>query len=45
MLKDLVKNKVGKIVSRKQQAAGKRAFANNNLKPKTREELEKMRKH
>ncbi len=41
--KDLAKNKSGKIVSKKKQAAGKRAFAKNNLKPRTREELAQIR--
>lgn len=40
---DLVKNKSGKIVSKKKQAAGRRAFANNNLKPKTKDELANLR--
>jgi len=42
--KDLVKNKRGKVVSKKKQAAGKAAFKKNNLKPKTAEELKALRK-
>lgn len=41
---DLVKNKNGKIVSKKKQAAGRRAFAKNNLKPKSKDELDKLKK-
>ncbi len=40
---DLTKNKHGRIVSKKQQAAGKKAFARNNLKPKTAADLAKLR--
>ena len=40
---DLVKNKSGKIVSKKKQAAGRRAFAANNLKPKSKDELANLR--
>ena len=42
---DLVKNKRGKIVSKKQQAAGKRAFAKNKLMPKTKAELDILRRN
>ncbi len=41
---DLMKNKAGKIVSKKQHAAGKKAFANNNLKALSGEELKNLRK-
>ena len=41
---DLTKNKSGKIVSKKKQAAGRRAFKNNKLQPKTKDELAKLRK-
>ena len=40
---DLVKSKSGKVVSKKKQAAGKRAFAKNNLKPRTKDELANIR--
>ncbi len=41
---DLMENKNGKIVSKKQHAAGLKAFANNNLKALSAEELRKLRK-
>ena len=40
---DLIKNKRGRIVSRKRQEAGRRAFKKNQLVPKTKEELARMR--
>lgn len=40
---DLMKNKRGRIVSKKKNALGKLAFARNNLQPKTAEELALMR--
>lgn len=40
---DLVKNKHGRIVSRKRQEAGRKAFKKNQLIPKTKEELARMR--
>ena len=40
---DLMKNKRGRIVSKKKHALGLVAFKNNNLKPKTAEELAAMR--
>lgn len=40
---DLVKNKRGKIVSRKQQAAGRKAAERNNIVPKTKEQLALLR--
>ena len=40
---DLVKNKRGKIVSKKKMEAGKKAFAKNNLQPKTAQELKDIR--
>ncbi len=43
-INDLTKSKSGKIVSKKKQAAGKRAFQQNNLKPKTADELKNLRK-
>jgi len=39
----LMKNKRGKIVSKKQHAQGLKAFKNNNLKPLSREELLKIK--
>ena len=41
--KDLVKNKAGRIVSKRKHEAGKRMFLKNNLKPKSREEMAEMR--
>lgn len=41
---DLMKNKKGKVVSKKQHAAGLKAFANNNLSPLSAEELRNLRK-
>lgn len=41
---DLMKNKRGKIVSKKKSEAGKKMFKENNLRPKTADELSKMRK-
>lgn len=40
---DLMKNKRGKIVSKKRHELGKIAFAKNGLKPKTAEELSTLR--
>lgn len=40
---DLAQNKSGKIVSKKKQEAGKKLFAKNGLKPKTKKELEELR--
>ena len=40
---DLMKNKAGRIVSKKKHALGKLAFVKNGLKPKTREELAAIR--
>jgi len=40
---DLMKNKRGRIVSKKKSALGVIAFKKNNLKPKTAEELAAMR--
>lgn len=40
---DLMVNKRGKVVSKRQHEAGKRAFVRNKLKPKTREEMAEMR--
>lgn len=40
---DLVKNKQGRLVSRKKQAAGRKAFKDNKLIPKTKDELAKIR--
>ncbi len=40
---DLMKNKAGRIVSKKKHELGKLAFARNNLKPKTKEELASIR--
>ena len=40
---DLMKNKRGRIVSRKQHALGKLRFKQNNLKPKTAAELAAIR--
>lgn len=40
---DLTKNKYGRIVSKKRQEAGRKAFKKNMLSPKTKEELAKMR--
>lgn len=39
---DLMKNKRGRIVSKKKHALGKLAFVKNGMKPKTKEELEAM---
>lgn len=44
VIADLIKNKRGKVVSKKQSENGKRAFLKNNLKPKTREELLNLKK-
>ncbi len=41
---DLMKNSRGKVVSRRQHEAGKRAFARNGLKPKSKGEMEAMRR-
>ena len=38
-------NKKGKVVSKKQHAAGLKAFKNNNLKPLSAEELRNLRKN
>lgn len=40
---DLMKNKGGRIVSRKKHAQGVEAFKRNGMKPKTAEELAEMR--
>ena len=40
---DLMKNKRGKIVSKKMHALGLKAFKSNNLKPATKEQLAKYR--
>lgn len=40
----LMMNKRKRIVSKKQHAAGKRAFVANKLKPKTKAELAALRK-
>lgn len=40
---DLMKNKSGRIVSKKKHALGKIAFQRNNLKPKTKAELDAIR--
>lgn len=40
---DLIKNKHGRIVSRKKQEAGRKAFKKNQLIPKSKEELARMR--
>lgn len=36
---DLMKNKVGKIISKKKYLQGQKAFKKNNLKPKTAAEF------
>ena len=36
---DLMKNKAGKVISKKKYAQGQRAFRKNNLKPKTAAEF------
>lgn len=41
---DLMKNKKGKIVSKKQHANGLKAFKENKLKALSGEELQKLRK-
>lgn len=41
---DLMKNKRGHIVSMKQHAAGKRAFARNGLQKKTKADMAELRK-
>ena len=41
--RDLMKNKRGKIVSKKKHYGGKRAFVRNGLQPKNREEMAEMR--
>ncbi len=40
---DLVKNKRGKIVSKRKQLAGIQAFKRNKLSPKTKQELEALK--
>ena len=40
----LAKSKSGKIVSKKKQAMARARFAKSGLKPKSKEELSKMRK-
>lgn len=40
---DLMRNKRGKIVSKRQSAAGKKAFAKNKLKPLSKSELASIR--
>ena len=40
---DLMKNKSGRIVSKKKHALGKIAFQKNGLKPKTKEQLASIR--
>jgi len=40
---DLMKNKRGKIVSKKMHALGLKAYKNNNLKPATKEQLASWR--
>ena len=40
---DLMRNKRGRIVSKKKHALGQAAFRKNGLKPKTAEELAAMR--
>lgn len=40
---DLMKNKGGRIVSKKKHAQGVEAFKRNQLKPKTKDELAAMR--
>ena len=40
---DLMKNKSGRIVSKKKHALGKIAFARNKLVPKTKEQLDAIR--
>ena len=40
---DLTKNKHGRIVSKKKQEAGRKAFKKNQLQPKTKEELARLR--
>ena len=39
---DLMRNKSGKIISKKKYAQGQKAFRNNQLKPKTAEEFRKI---
>ncbi len=39
----LMKNKRGKVVSKKRHAQGLKAFAANNLKPATKEQLAEYR--
>lgn len=41
---DLIKNKRGKIVSRKKHEQGKLRFKENKLKPRTADELAELRK-
>lgn len=41
---DLIKNKRGKIVSKKKHNLGLKSFKLNKLQPKTSEELAKLRK-
>lgn len=36
---DLMKNKAGKVISKKKYAQGQKAFKNNQLKPKTAAEF------
>lgn len=40
---DLMMNKRDRIVSKKQHAAGKRAFARNGLRKKSKADMEEMR--
>ena len=41
--KDLVLNKRGKVVSKKQSEAGKKRFKENKLQPKSSEEMAELR--
>lgn len=42
---DLMKNKSGRLVSRKKHAQGREAFSKNKLKPLTKEQLAQLKKN
>ncbi len=40
---DLMENRYGKIVSKRKHEAGKRAYKNNNLQPKSASQMKELR--